>query len=249
MAHTAANYVGTELELFAGALNWKNWLREQMTPYISGRVLEAGAGIGGNTRILWNDRVTRWLALEPDSKQVSIIQASLDQGQFPPGCAVAQGTTDTLEGGALFDTVLYVDVLEHIDDDREELIRASRHLAPGGHLIVLSPAHQFLFGPFDASIGHFRRYDRASLTALAPPACQTVLLRMLDGAGFFLSLGSRLLMRSARPTRRQIVLWDSVFVPVSRWLDRLTRYRFGKSILAVWRKDSEEACAISGPAR
>lgn len=56
------------------------------------------------------------------------------------------GTLEALAALA-FDTIIYIDVLEHIEDDREELNRAASHLRPGGHLIILSPAHQKLFTP------------------------------------------------------------------------------------------------------
>jgi len=209
-----------------------------MAPFVGGRVLEVGAGIGGNILSLWNDRVTAWTALEPDPRQAAAIQAKRDAGALPAACAVSVGTLTSLPGEARFDTILYVDVLEHIAADREELARAKGFLAPGGHLIVLSPAHRFLFSPFDASIGHERRYDRAMLTAVAPGGCRTVALRMLDCAGFFLSLGNRLVTRASMPTRAQIDLWDKRFVPISRRLDRWMSFRFGKSILGVWRADA-----------
>lgn len=232
------DYEGSELELFAAAVNWKACLAARMGPYIRGQVLEAGAGIGGNTRIFWNPRITGWLALEPDPAQIATIEGKIAAGELPALCRAMTGTTASLDPAARFDTILYVDVLEHIEDDRAELARAFAHLAPGGHVIVLSPAHQFLFSPFDAAIGHFRRYGRASLLAVAPEGGRLVTLKMLDAAGFFLSLGNRLVTRASMPTRGQIALWDRLFVPLSRWLDPLTGFRFGKSILAVWRRDA-----------
>jgi len=59
---------------------------------------------------------------------------------------------------------------------------------------------------------------------------------MLDSAGFFASLANRLLLRSANPTHAQVQVWDRALVPVSRRLDWFLGYRFGKSILALWRK-------------
>ena len=219
-------YIGGELGLFAAASNWKSYLAAQMRPFIRGRVLEVGAGIGGNIPFLLNEQVTQYLALEPDGRLAAAIQ--------PDAVRLVAGTLTNLAEPEMFDTILYIDVLEHIADDRGEISRASCHLAPGGHLIVVSPAHQFLFSPFDRSIGHERRYDRRALSALSPASCQIVRTRMLDSAGFLLSLGNRVVMRSPMPTKGQIWVWDKVFVPASRCLDRLTGFRFGKSILMVW---------------
>ncbi len=127
-------------------------------------------------------------------------------------------------------------MLEHIADDAAELAAAANHLAPGGHLVVLGPAHQFLFSAFDEAIGHYRRYNSRSLAALTPIGCTLQHCCMLDAAGFFASLANAALLRAAAPSPRQIRLWDGVLVPISRVLDRVTAHRFGKTVVVVWRR-------------
>ena len=80
------------------------------------------------------------------------------------------------------DCILYLDVLEHIADDRAEMKRAAARLAPGGRLVVLAPAHQALFSVFDRAVGHHRRYDRKSLRALTLPELELRTLRYVDAA-------------------------------------------------------------------
>src|SRR6202023_3247262 len=133
-----------------------------------------------------------------------------------------------------FNTVFYIDVLEHIADDAAELNCAAGHLAPDGNLVVLAPAYQFLFSEFDAAIGHHRRYNAVSLTAVTPPSCRLRTCFMLDSVGFFLSLANRFMLAARMPSPRQIAFWDKVLVPVSRALDNVTGHKFGKSIVAVW---------------
>ena len=87
------------------------------------------------------------------------------------------------------------------------------------------------------AIGHHRRYTRKSLAALAPEGLVRERLDYLDAAGFFLSLGNRLLLKSAHPTAAQILFWDRRVIPVSRVLDPLLLRRAGKSVLAVWRRE------------
>jgi hypothetical protein len=126
--------------------------------------------------------------------------------------------------------------LEHLDDDRGELKRASQFLNSGGRLIVLSPAHNWLFSPFDAAIGHRRRYTRQSLAAVAPPGIKRLALRYLDAAGLPTSLMNRLLLRQSMPTAKQLWFWDRYLIPISRVLDPVLAYRIGKSVLGVWAK-------------
>jgi protein-L-isoaspartate O-methyltransferase len=234
-------YVGSELEVFSTATNWKAYLAILLRPLVAGRVLEVGAGIGSNVPYLHNALVREWTCLEPDESLARRIEERLATHQLPANCHAVTGTIASIDGDALFDAILYLDVLEHIAEDWAELEKAAAHLSEGGFLIVLAPAHQFLFSAFDREIGHHRRYSAAGLRALAPPGCSLVFSRMLDSAGFFASLGNLLLLQSAAPSPAQIAFWDKILVPVSRRFDRRLGYRFGKSVLALWKKTSPAA--------
>lgn len=91
----------------------------------------------------------------------------------------------------MFVTILYIDVLEHIEDDKEELKKASCHLKPGGYLIILSPSLQILYSTFDAGIGHFRRYTKKSLKSILPSSLKIERLLHLDTIGLLVSMGNR----------------------------------------------------------
>jgi SAM-dependent methyltransferase len=234
-------YVGDELEVFAGAVHWKSYFGAQLRPFIRGNVLEVGAGLGSTTKVLYQDAVHSWTCLEPDAKLVDRLRAEIAADPLLGSRAiqVTMGTVADAPAGELFDTILYIDVLEHIENDRAEMLAAMQHLSPQGHLIVLSPAHNWLFSPFDRAIGHFRRYSRATLREAAPEQLKLVRLRYLDGVGLLASLANRIVLRSGDPTKSQVQFWDTCMVPLSRVVDPLLGYRVGKSIIGVWRlKDS-----------
>jgi SAM-dependent methyltransferase len=235
VAGSEFKYAGSELELFEQARNWKAYWRGQIRGFIRGEVLEVGAGIGANTLTLADLDYQRWTCLEPDAALAARIR-------LPPGRrhVPATGTIDDLPADSKFDAILYIDVLEHIEDDRGEMARAAARLKPGGALIVLAPAHPFLFTPFDAAIGHFRRYTRASLRSVAAETLRVERLVYLDAAGMLASAANRLLLQSAMPTKRQILTWDRFLVPVSRLIDPIFAGRVGKSVLAVWRCDGRQ---------
>ena len=235
LAHSYS-YVGNELELFAEAVHWKRYFRSAIADRLVGDVLEVGAGIGETARHLLDGRQRSWLCLEPDERLGTRLRAWAEAGDVAPLPTVQIGTTADLDPRSRFDTILYIDVLEHIEDDRAEMARAAELLAPRGTLIVLSPAFQQLFSDFDRSVGHFRRYTRASLAEVMPPSLRQVRLRYLDSVGFLASLSNRALLRQALPTRRQIALWDRVMIPASRVLDPLLARGFGRSVLAVYER-------------
>lgn len=235
---TDFKYVGSELELFAHAINWKRYWGGKIAPFMGDRILEVGAGIGGTTAVLCDEDYDYWLGLEPDGQMVADLQARQQQGAFPACCAFREGTVATLADDEKFDSALYIDVLEHIEDDTEEIEQVAEHIAPGGYIIVLSPAFQFLYSEFDHAIGHYRRYTRSMLRQITPPHFDTCLSIYLDSLGMLLSLGNRIMLRAPTPTLRQIKLWDRIFVPASRLTDRLCLHALGRSVLHVWERHS-----------
>jgi len=230
-------YPGGELALFAHARNWKSYFAERLRPHVRGAVLEVGAGMGETTTALWHGGVSSWTCLEPDPTLASAIDRAASALTARGATVKVQAcTTGELESSARFDTILYVDVLEHIAEDRAELARAAAHLAPGGRLVVLSPAHQKLFTPFDAAIGHHRRYSAETLSALGPVGLRALDVFYLDSVGLLASLANRLLLRQSMPTPGQIAVWDRVLVPISVRLDARIGFRLGKTVVAVWEK-------------
>ena len=228
------HYVGAELDLFAAAVRWKAYFRRRIAPYLGNEVLEVGAGLGGTTHALCRGTESRWVCLEPDPQLAARLQQEQAAERLPAVCEVVVGTLDDQLATDQFDSVLYMDVLEHIEADRAELNQAAQRVKPGGYLVVLSPAHQWLFSPFDRSIGHCRRYSRSTLRELAPEGLRLEWLGYLDSIGFFASLTNKLFLQQSMPTPAQIGFWDRVLVRSSEWVDPLLGFRAGKSVLAVW---------------
>jgi 2-polyprenyl-3-methyl-5-hydroxy-6-metoxy-1,4-benzoquinol methylase len=233
---TTQSYIGTELELFGKARNWKNYYASILGPYLHGRVLEVGAGIGETAAVLCNGGQELWLCLEPDAQLSATVEHKIAAGTLPSCCTAKHGCISDIAPGPQFNVILYIDVLEHIRDDREELDLATQRLCPDGLLIVLAPAHQWLFSPFDAAVGHFRRYTKSTLSAIAPAELEIMQCLYLDSVGLIASLGNRYVLRKATPNEKQIRLWDRVMVPASRRIDHLLGHGFGKSVVAIWRR-------------
>lgn len=118
-----------------------------------------------------------------------------------------------------------------MEHNREELETARRHLTEEGYLIILASAHQWLFSPFDANIGHFRRYTKSTLCEIASLDLKCILLRYLDNAGLIASLLNRLLLNQQMLTDKQIAFWNGVLVPISKFLDPLRDIHWVKACL------------------
>ena len=232
-------YIGSELNLFALALNWKAYIKQQIGHYIQGHVLEVGAGIGETTKVLMSGHEASWTCLEPDRRLAEKIALTLENGYCTQNLrlSIVGGDIDHPACDREFDTILYIDVLEHIENDQIAIEIASRKLKKNGFLIVLSPAHPYLYSPFDAKIGHYRRYNRKRFKALTPVNTEVIRIRYLDCAGCLASLGNKVLLKAGMPSKNQIIIWDRLMVPISRVFDSVLGYRVGKSVYSVWQKN------------
>lgn len=230
------SYSGTELDQAALAVNWKSYFRSRLAPYITGRVLEVGAGLGGTTVRLRDGRQTSWTCLEPDASLVARLRQTLNDNPSQVPTTVVTGDLASLPANDRFNSILYVDVLEHIEDDRGELQRAAAHLAPRGALVVLCPAFQILFSEMDKALGHFRRYTKRTLSAVFPGELDRHELFYLDSLGMLASLANKLLLRQGAPSEQQVKFWDGWIIPASRVLDPILLHSIGRSVIAIYSK-------------
>lgn len=229
-------YIGNELELFSKANNWKSYWKRSISKYIGSNVLDVGAGIGSNLEYLW-EKSAKWYCLEPDPTFIPKIIKVSENIEAKLYVTPFQGTLSDLKiENNSFDTIIYIDVLEHIKDDFRELELASKFLVPGGHLIVLSPAYQWLYSPFDAAVGHYRRYSKKTLAKLSPENLKIIKSEYLDSLGCIASLINKLFLQQSTPSSSQIYFWDKVIVNFSRILDKLVLNSFGRTIYFVWQK-------------
>lgn len=214
----------------AQADNYNTWLLDRSRPYLGRRVLDVGAGLGTFTELAADGREV--VALEPEAAFAADLRKRF-AGR--PNVQVVEAEADELEESEPFDSVICFNVLEHIPDDEGALRQFHSRLAPGGHLLLLVPAHPFLFGAIDRTVHHERRYRREPLRRLLEQtgfAVQTArYVNPLGALGWLVS--GRVLGRGQIPTG-PLRLYDSL-VPVLRALDRLA-LPFGLSVWAVARR-------------
>lgn len=235
---TELHYPGEELELFSQAHHWKNYWLQRFRPYVGEQVLEVGAGLGANASLLLEhcSVIKHYTALELDP---SLYQHCLKlKPEWPSRFDVYQQTLQYLDSQQQFNSILYIDVLEHIEHDAAELQTAFARLQPGGYLLVLVPAHPFLYAPFDKAIGHFRRYNKSSLKKAAAAIGPPLRMEYLDSLGFFASLMNKCFLRQKGPSLNQVLFWDRQLLPWSRRIDPLLHFKLGKTLTAVWKKES-----------
>src|SRR5262245_1378318 len=182
---TQLDYQGSELELFGKAINWKRYWSSKVRPYVGGDVIEVGAGLGVSTEYLCKQHNARWICLDPDPRFASHLLNRINAGELPACCQARCGVLADLNPDERTDTILYIDVLEHIENDEGEMGVAAAFLRTGGRIVVLAPAFNWLYSPFDKAIGHFRRYTRFDAVRLTVPSLTLERTFLLDSVGVF----------------------------------------------------------------
>ena len=136
-----------------------------------------------------------------------------------------------------YNTIIYLDVLEHIKNDKKEIMSAFNSLKKGGNLIINVPAFNHLYSQFDKDVGHYRRYNLKMILRLTKGLRYTALnYKYYDTVGYFLSLISKLSSRNYKKNfSKKIKIWNSLIF-LSKIIDTLTINFFGKSLLIVIKK-------------
>ncbi len=230
-------YQGSELDIFSHAKNWKDYYCKQLKDSIQGDVLEVGSGIGGSTLSLINENVDTWTSIEPDQELADTQKRNVALNTHRKINILCASIDDSNIQNMKFDTILYIDVLEHIKNDQEEILKAEKLMKPKGSLIILCPAHNFLFSPFDESVGHYKRYSKKDYLNFKFKNSKCTKCFYLDSIGFFASLVNKYFLKQPYPSKKQIAFWDNILISLSKVFDRLLFYKFGKTVVGTWVKN------------
>ena len=229
-------YFGLDLEAMSEADRYSREIVRGFSPYLGRHVAEVGAGIGNVSVLLLELGLTRLLAIEPDH----LMHERLAERLKPNANAVAcKGFLATvIEQGRIgsVDSVVSVNVLEHVEDDAGELALMRSVLRPGGHLCLWVPAVPALYSRFDGMLGHHRRYRKSELAArLRGAGFEILRLGYRDLAGLFAwFLCCKVLGQTL--TRRKVGLYDRLVVPATSAVGRWVHPPLGKNLFAVARR-------------
>ncbi|MEO6571589.1 MAG: glycosyltransferase [Ilumatobacteraceae bacterium] len=238
-----------ELDLLSAAHRWNRFLLDAslqaMVDDRVDRVLEVGAGRGAILDAL-EDRFpdASITGLEPDDANFEVAAARFTSSER---VSVRNETLEehlaTSEGAGRYDLIVFINVLEHIEDDLADLRLARSALRPGGHVAILVPALPGLYGPIDFKSGHFRRYDLDTLTSVIQDARLTLMrARHIDPIGILPYWVNYRLLNKSGISSGGVWTFENIFVPVTVFAQRLApRLPIGKNLVALARRPLTDA--------
>jgi phospholipid N-methyltransferase len=215
------------------AENYHAWILEEIRAYLGKNVAEVGAGMGSISRLLLSEPIERLTAFEPSPD----LFASLEKEVASDSRATpVNDYFSAAHAAAPFDSVVYLNVMEHIENDIAEMQNAFAGLKQGGHLLVFVPALQGLYSDFDKRIGHFRRYSREELQSKASSAgFSGAKIRYFDIAGIIPWYVNFVMLRNTMQSGA-VAVYDKVVVPIMRVVENIVSPPIGKNLLMIARK-------------
>lgn len=236
---TADAFVSEDLLQMQLAPRYNAWLFRLIEPFLGSRVMEVGCGIGAITEKILA-RADYVVGVEPNAACRRELQVRLGAN---PRFRCLPVTVEACESDALAahraDTIVLVNVLEHLQDDGAIVRRLAELAQPGARVVVVVPAGPCAYGTIDRAVGHFRRYSRASLAALfASAGLAPEYLRYSNLVGLLGWLHNSRLNRRIRQSNGQIRLFDRL-VPILAALERVVPPPRGMSLVGVARKHVE----------
>jgi SAM-dependent methyltransferase len=219
---------------------FNEWMFEAIRPYISGKTLEIGSGIGNISTILVRHQIPLYVSDHTDEYvgrlRNKFATTDLVKGIFTIDLTEKHFETAHAEIIGTFDTVFALNVIEHIWDDSRAILNCRRLLKPGGRLVILVPALPILFNNLDRGLDHHRRYSSQSLRQLLSGSFRVTEMKYfnLAGIGGWWLTGTLLRRKTIGEGRAKLY---NRLVPLLRLADKLTLHRLGLSLVVVGEKE------------
>jgi hypothetical protein len=193
-------------------------------------MLDFGAGSGTFSDMV-TDQAARPECLEPNQLLASSLTGR--------GYTVVADVEQLAENR--YDYIYSLNVLEHVEHDVEVLSELRTKLTDEGTLLIYVPAFQMLFSTMDTLVGHFRRYNRKTLTLVLQTAgFEVVQSRYTDTLGFLASLIFKYLgSDDGSISARQVRFFDKYLMPINRLFDPVFGSFLGKNLYAVCKKSAK----------
>lgn len=213
------------------APRYRQWEYDLVRPFLGKSVLEVGSGMGYFAEKLAESGRERLVLSDTDHRCLELLREKYARSGIEIAEVALPGRVDV---GAPVESVVAMNVLEHIEDDAQALRDLAAAVTAGGRIILWVPAYMQLYGDFDRKVGHFRRYTPETMRAVVEKAGLRVgylrAVNLLGGVAWWIAVRSG---GAEKPDSRLVWLYDNVVVPTSRTIERVVSPPFGQSILCV----------------
>lgn len=233
---TTTEYTIADQERMQAARRYFQWQARLAEAQLGSRVLEVGCGMGNFSEHLRDRELV--VGIDVDENCVTRWKERFSSRAHYVGYLLNAESQDLRDlKSHRIDSIACLNVLEHIEKQEDVLRHMWQILPQGGRVVLMVPAFQSLYGEIDARLGHYRRYTRRSLGAVAESAGFILRrLKYMNVVGFFGWWANAKILRRSEQSEHQIAFFDSWIVPVQSRVESWISPPFGQSIIATLEK-------------
>lgn len=228
------------LLLLSERYNYNRWIYNNIKNFIGNNILEVGAGIGNITDfIIFKDKLT---LIDVDQSYVDYLSAKYsfrNQSNFNVFRVDIQNIESSPVTELKYDTVVCLNILEHLENDRKAIENMISLLQPGGRLIILVPALNILYGSMDISFGHRRRYNKKQFKLLVEGQnLDIVKFYYLNFLGLFGWYVNGKIFKNKELPEKQTKIFDKL-VPFLGLIEKIVKPPLGQSLVLIAQKNNQ----------
>ncbi|MFK5947837.1 MAG: class I SAM-dependent methyltransferase [Methylococcales bacterium] len=222
-------YFGRDLEAMSVADNYNNWVFSKIKKHLGTKVSEVGAGIGVFTKMILSSGSRYVYGYEPSENMYKLLTDNLKN----------HTNTELFNheyNGLKSDTVIYLNVMEHIEHDDIEIKKAFSGLDNNGKIIIFVPALPWLYSHIDKSVGHYRRYYKKDIEKKVIDAGFKIeesyymdILGIIPWYIFFVVMKINI-------NSGNVGLYDKAIIPIMRFIEKYIPIPIGKNIMIIGKK-------------
>lgn len=234
-------YEGRDLESMSFALNYHRWILDIFDPYLGKRIVEVGAGSGSCSELLLKRPLESLAVVEPSPDMYRLLKSRLasvgGSTQLSTYNSIFRQVAKGIKSEQRPDSIVYINVMEHIHEDEAELLTIHDTLVERGRIFIFVPALTWLYGSFDRQIQHVRRYTKSELEGKCQRAgFQIIKSHYFDFAGILPWWVKYRLFKSTTLEPGAVKYYDKLVVPLIRIAESLVTPPIGKNLVLIAEK-------------
>ena len=234
----AFDYDVSDLLKMSKAVNYQHWMLEKISDYLGDSILEIGAGIGNYTQYFLTKK--RVYAIELSPSCLKILREKFHAANLELFQMDATSREILALKAKKIDTIVCLNVLEHIENDLLALQNFYQILCAPGYLILQLPALKFLYGNIDRQLGHYRRYTKKMVAAKVKQTNFKIermdYLNLIGTLGWFYDARIKGIINQ---NEHHVTFFDNRIVPIARKFERNVNIPFGQSLIVILKKDQD----------
>jgi len=219
------------------AVGYNKWILEQYSGFIVGDILEVGIGHGGFLGLLQG--IKSYTGVDIDENLINSAQEKNPAAEYIQADVSRRDFLDKV-GNRKFNTIICLNVLEHIEKDVQTIEHLSKLLKEDGNLLIFVPAFSVLYNDLDRLAGHVRRYSRKSMVeVLTKAGCRAIKLDYFNAVGaigWWINKWIHHDSLNSGSVSNQVAFFEKFVLPFSKLLNPVTKNLFGQSLVCVIRR-------------